>query len=93
MYAGLVDGTGRIESSTTEGEGHRLRIDANELVDPAVGDSVSVAGVCLTADRFAVAVLPETYDLTTLSEKDPGDPVHLEPDPVATYVERQLSTA
>ncbi|PSQ40422.1 riboflavin synthase [Halobacteriales archaeon SW_5_68_122] len=54
--------------------------------------SIGVDGVSLTvADRreasFTVAVIPATYELTTLSEKSVGDPVHLEVDVVAKYVE------
>ncbi|MFC6719386.1 riboflavin synthase [Natrialbaceae archaeon GCM10025810] len=37
-----------------------------------------------------VAIIPTTYDLTTLSEKEPGDPVHLEVDVIAKYVEGLL---
>jgi riboflavin synthase len=37
--------------------------------------------------EFTVAVIPATYDLTNLSAKAVGDPVHLEVDVVAKYVE------
>jgi len=54
--------------------------------------SIGVDGISLTvADRreasFTVAIIPATYELTTLSEKSVGDPVHLEVDVVAKYVE------
>ncbi|MFC7234628.1 riboflavin synthase [Halosegnis marinus] len=54
--------------------------------------SVTVDGISLTvADlrdgEFTVAVIPATYDITTLSDKAVGDPVHLEVDVVAKYVE------
>jgi riboflavin synthase len=57
--------------------------------------SVTLDGISLTvADRsddgFAVAIIPTTYDVTTLSEKAVGDPVHLEVDVVAKYVENML---
>jgi riboflavin synthase len=57
--------------------------------------SIAVDGISLTvADRhdgaFEVAIIPATYELTTLSEKAVGDPVHLEVDVVAKYVERLL---
>ncbi|AQL43149.1 riboflavin synthase [Halorientalis sp. IM1011] len=42
-------------------------------------------------DDFGVAVIPATYEITTLSEKSVGDPVHLEVDVVAKYVERLLA--
>ncbi|WP_336001634.1 riboflavin synthase [Halorientalis halophila] len=58
--------------------------------------SITADGISLTlADRteedFGVAIIPATYDLTTLSEKSVGDPVHLEVDVIAKYVERLLT--
>ncbi|NHN48199.1 riboflavin synthase [Halostella sp. JP-L12] len=55
--------------------------------------SVALDGISLTvADRgeetFTVAVIPTTHDLTTLSEKEPGDPVHVEVDVIAKYAEQ-----
>ncbi|MFQ3319326.1 MAG: riboflavin synthase [Natronomonas sp.] len=54
--------------------------------------SIAVDGISLTvADledgECTVAIIPATYDLTTLAEKSVGDPVHLEVDVVAKYVE------
>ncbi|MFB6126661.1 MAG: riboflavin synthase [Halolamina sp.] len=54
--------------------------------------SIALDGISLTVaekrgEEFDVAVVPTTYDLTTFSEKEPGDPVHLEVDVVAKYVE------
>ncbi|RQG89095.1 riboflavin synthase [Natrarchaeobius halalkaliphilus] len=60
--------------------------------------SITLDGISLTvADleddgRVTVAIIPTTYDLTTLSEKSVGDPVHLEVDVLAKYVERLLET-
>ena len=57
--------------------------------------SIAVDGISLTiAERgpegFEVAIIPTTYDLTTLSGKSVGDPVHLEVDVIAKYVERMI---
>ena len=54
------------------------------------GISLTVADVAPGARTVTVAIIPTTYDLTTLSEKDVGDPVHLEVDVLAKYVERLL---
>ena len=59
--------------------------------------SVTVDGISLTVadldeDSFGVAIIPATYDLTTLSEKSVGDPVHIEVDVMAKYVERLLAS-
>lgn len=55
------------------------------------GTSLTVAD--LTEETFSVAVVPQTYDITTLSEKEVGDPVHFEADILAKYVERQQQLA
>ncbi len=57
--------------------------------------SVTLDGISLTiADRreeaFDVAIIPTTYELTTLSEKAVGDHVHLEVDVIAKYVENMV---
>lgn len=59
--------------------------------------SVALDGISLTvAERrenaFTTAIIPETLDVTTLSETVPGDPVHLEVDVLAKYVERMVAT-
>ncbi|WP_372910404.1 riboflavin synthase [Salinigranum sp.] len=57
--------------------------------------SVALDGISLTVaardeETFAVAIIPTTYELTSLSEKEPGDPIHVEVDVVAKYVESML---
>ena len=68
-------------------EGH-----ADYLVDKG---SVTLDGISLTVaekrdGEFDVAIIPTTYELTTLSERSVGDPVHLEVDVIAKYVENML---
>jgi riboflavin synthase len=68
-------------------------------LDPALArylvhkGSIAVDGVSLTVaevgpDWFAVALVPHTLQVTTLGDRRPGDPVQLEVDVVAKYVER-----
>jgi riboflavin synthase len=57
--------------------------------------SIAVDGVSLTvsaigADSFSVSLIPTTLALTTLGSKAVGDPVNLEVDVIAKYVERLL---
>ena len=54
------------------------------------GISLTVADLDADNGRVTVAIIPTTYELTTLSEKEPGEPVHLEVDVLAKYVERLL---
>ncbi|MGW3626027.1 riboflavin synthase [Streptomyces sp. NPDC000880] len=57
--------------------------------------SITVDGVSLTVvdagpDYFTISLIPTTLALTTLGIKQPGDPVNLEVDVIAKYVERLL---
>jgi riboflavin synthase len=58
--------------------------------------SVTVDGVSLTVsallpDRFEVALIPHTLEVTTLSRRSPGDRVNLEVDVLGKYVHRILA--
>lgn len=57
--------------------------------------SITIDGISLTVaavhdDGFSVAVIPHTAEVTTLGTKGPGDPVNLELDVIAKYVESLL---
>ncbi|GAA0930699.1 riboflavin synthase [Virgisporangium aurantiacum] len=59
--------------------------------------SITVDGVSLTvigtgADRFSVGLIPTTLERTTLGRKQVGDPVNLEVDIIAKYVEKMVSS-
>ena len=54
------------------------------------GISLTVADIDREAGRFEVAIIPTTYQVTTLQEKAVGDPVHVEVDVIAKYVENML---
>jgi riboflavin synthase len=58
--------------------------------------SITIDGVSLTVvdaldDGFTVAVIPHTFEVTTLGHKGAGDVVNLEVDVTAKYVERLLA--
>ncbi len=99
MVQGHVDDVGRIASVEPEGDGARVTIDApSELRRYLVEKgSVTVEGVSLTVaeltdDGFAVALIPHTLAVTTLGSLAAGDPVNLEVDVLAKYVERLLAS-
>jgi riboflavin synthase len=50
MFTGIVEAVGRVIARKRSGDGLRVRIDSGalDLRDVAVGDSVAVAGCCLT---------------------------------------------
>jgi riboflavin synthase len=95
---GHVDGVGNVRSVEAEGDGRRIWFDADEallryLVEKG---SVAVQGTSLTVaalddSGFAVALIPHTLDATTLGSLEAGDPVNLEVDVLAKYVEKLLA--
>jgi riboflavin synthase len=91
---GHVDGTAEVTSIRQVDEDWRFGFSLPPALAPYVVEkgSIAVDGISLTVaalaeDTFEVAIVPETYDVTTLSAKSVGDPVHLEVDVVAKYVE------
>jgi riboflavin synthase len=95
---GHVDGVGEVRRSDPDGDGRRVWIDARAelrryLVEKG---SVTVEGVSLTVAEldeagFAVALVPHTLAVTTLGDLAPGDPVNIEVDVLAKYVERLVA--
>jgi riboflavin synthase len=93
MFTGIVREVGRVEAF----DGSQLVLAANATAPGvAVGDSVAVAGVCLTVveaegGRVAFDVVPETLARTALGRLETGDAVNLEPslrvgDPLGGHV-------
>jgi riboflavin synthase len=84
MFTGIVEEIGRVGSVERRGSGALLAVACRTVVaDTAVGDSISVNGVCLTvtdvtADGFTADLMGETVDRTGLAELAPGAPVNLE---------------
>jgi riboflavin synthase len=59
--------------------------------------SIAVDGTSLTVSAvdgagFEVALVPHTLAATTLGALEPGDPVNLEPDVLAKYIERLIAS-
>lgn len=84
MFTGLIAELGRI-TAVEKGESSAVfTIAAPQLVSQiALGDSVAVNGVCLTAtsikgDSFTADVMVQTLAVTSLSQLSAGSPVNLE---------------
>lgn len=98
VLKGTVDCVGELTGIERRGEDEwRYRVLVPASFDRYVASkgAVGVDSVALTvadrdADGFEVAVVPETRERTTLGDAPAGDPVHLEADPLARYVERLL---
>jgi riboflavin synthase len=92
---GHVDGVGSIASVEPDGFARVLRVSAPlELLRYVVEKgSIAIDGVSLTVaavdeDGFAVSLIPETLERTTLGDAAPGRAVNLEVDVLAKYVEK-----
>ncbi|GHF51421.1 MULTISPECIES: riboflavin synthase [Streptomyces] len=97
LVQGHVDGTGTIVERTPGEHWEIVKIALPDGLGRYVVEkgSITVDGVSLTVvdaadDHFTVSLIPTTLDLTTLGIKKPGDPVNLEVDVLAKYVERLL---
>jgi riboflavin synthase len=104
IVQGHVDGTGTIAARTPADGWDVVRISlpaelARYVIEKG---SVAVDGVSLTVSAlsplpsdggawFEVSLIPETLQRTTLGRKQPGEPVNLEVDVIAKYVERLLA--
>jgi riboflavin synthase len=97
IVQGHVDGVGTVSQVVSDGDDRRLTIRvptglARFIVEKG---SITVDGVSLTvtgvgSDQFEVALIPHTLEVTTLGLRKKGDPVNLEVDIIAKYVERLL---
>ena len=72
------------------GAGHAGRLALATAGERAA--SLTVVDVDDTRGSFTVSLIPETLERTTLGRKSTGEPVNLEVDVVAKYVERMLGT-
>lgn len=95
---GHVDGVGEVISIEPEGQSYRLTIRPPEEIARyfATKGSAAVNGVSLTVAEalpngdFQIAIIPHTWEMTTLSELQPGARVNLEIDMLARYVARMI---
>lgn len=84
MFTGIVSSKGTVGDVAAGADLHRITIVAPAAASElAVGDSIAVNGVCLTAvdishPSFQVEVVPETLARTNLGDLDPGAEVNLE---------------
>jgi riboflavin synthase len=98
MVQGHVDARGKFVSVEDHGDSWTVRIGfppeiARYLVFKG---SVAVEGISLTIanlgeDYFEIAIIPKTWEVTNLSQLNPGDGVNLEVDVIGKYVERLLA--
>jgi riboflavin synthase len=92
------EGSGEPQGGAPVNRGEEVRIELPPDLERYVVEkgSIAVDGVSLTVAGvgpgwFAVALVPHTLEVTTLGERRPGDPLQLEVDVVAKYVERLVA--
>jgi riboflavin synthase len=99
IVQGHVDGVGkminleRIENS----DNWWLHIEIPEEIEKytVFKGSLSIEGISLTVarldhNRCAIAIIPHTVEMTNLNSLKPGDPLNLEADLIAKYVEKMM---
>jgi riboflavin synthase len=98
FVTGHIDAVGRLDQRVDEKDWSTFWFGMPQRLTRQMASkgSVAVDGVSLTlvdveAERFSVALIPHTLQITSLGRLQPGDPVNLETDVLAKYVEKQLA--
>jgi riboflavin synthase len=104
IVQGHVDGVGKlieleriIDSDGRESENWWLHVEIPAEVEKytVYKGSICIEGISLTVaklerNRCTIAIIPHTVELTNLGSLKPGDPVNLEADVIAKYVEKMM---
>ena len=98
IVQGHVDATGKLAYLKPEGESTMIGVRAPKKLMPYIVDKgfIAVDGISLTvvkkmATTFSVSVIPYTWENTVLKDRRPGDPVNLEVDILAKYVQSLMA--
>lgn len=99
IVQGHVDARGTFVSAEQNGDFWTVRIGfPPEMAAYLIyKGSVAVEGISLTVaalheNSFDIALIPKTWEMTNLASLKPGDPVNLEADLIAKYVERIMTS-
>lgn len=95
MVQGHVDGVAEVSAVETDGDSIVVRFLAAESIMRYIVPKgfIAIDGTSLTVvdrddDGFSVAIIPYTYDHTTIGERTAGSKVNIEVDVTAKYVEQ-----
>ena len=101
IVQGHVDGVGKLVAfdRISDSENWWLHIELPNDVEryTVYKGSISIEGISLTVaklekNRCTVAIIPHTVEMTNLHSLKPGDPVNLEADLIAKYVEKMMKS-
>lgn len=99
VVQGHVDGVGKLSAMERIGgsENWWLHIELPPEVEKytVYKGSISIEGISLTVaklegNRCTIAIIPHTVEMTNLNSLKPGDPINLEADLIAKYVEKMM---
>jgi riboflavin synthase len=99
IVQGHVDGVGRVISfdRIADSDNYWLHVQIPSEVEKytVYKGSICIEGISLTVAKLAnnrctIAIIPHTVGLTNLGSLKPGDPVNLEADVIAKYVEKMM---
>jgi riboflavin synthase len=99
VVQGHVDGVGKLISfdRIADSENWWLEIELPDEVEKytVYKGSISIEGISLTVarlekNRCTIAIIPHTVEMTNLHSLKAGDPVNLEADLIAKYVEKMM---
>jgi riboflavin synthase len=99
IVQGHVDGVGTLIEfeRIADSESWWLHIELPSEIEKytVFKGSISIEGISLTVarleqNRCTIAIIPHTVELTNLGSLRPGDPVNLEADVIAKYVEKMM---
>jgi riboflavin synthase len=100
IVQGHVDGVGKLIAleRIADSDNFWLRIELPREIEKYTvhKGSISIEGISLTVAKLegricTVAIIPHTVEMTNLNSLKPGDPVNLEADLIAKYVEKMMS--
>ena len=105
IVQGHVDGVGKLIEleRIADSENWWLHIEIPSEVEKytVLKGSISIEGISLTVARLErnrsaflckIAIIPHTVEMTNLGSLKPGDPVNLEADVIAKYVEKMMKS-
>jgi len=100
IVQGHVDGVGKVIAleRIADSENWWLRIELPHEIEKytVYKGSITIEGISLTVAKLegrlcTIAIIPHTVEMTNLKTLKPGDPVNLEADLIAKYVEKLMS--
>jgi riboflavin synthase len=101
IVQGHVDGVGKLIAleRIADSENWWLRLELPSEVEKytVYKGSLSIEGISLTVAELeggvcTIAIIPHTVEMTNLNSLKPGDPVNLEADLIAKYVEKMMTS-